>query len=221
MDIQEYLLVFHQFPLFQDTAPETLEYVSTHANLASCKKGTVLNTDTSFLFFLLKGKVSVLGKAKSNPVILNTLTAGMVFGMASLFGERCSSTTLVAKEDCIYALLTQRDVEEMMQKDIIFTRNYIAILSDKIRFLNQKISFFTSGSAEKKVAEYLLSRPMEEGLVKMDMSLSRLASALNMGRASLYRALDALEEHGFLTHTGNQIRITSPEEFKKIYGGSL
>jgi len=95
------------------------------------------------------------------------------------------------------------------------------LLSDKIRFLNRKIAFFTSGSTEKKLAGYILSLPIENNTVKLDMNMSKLASSLDIGRASLYRAFESLEENCFITRENNLIKITSPEEFKKIYGETL
>ena len=141
--------------------------------------------------------------------------------MASLFGERCGSTYVEAKENCTYACITQECVEELLKSDIGFTKNYICFLSDKIRFLNKKIAFFTSGSAEKKVAGYILSLPMENNTVRLEMNMSKLAQNLDIGRASLYRAFDSLEESCFISRDNNIIRISSPEEFRKIYGETL
>ncbi|MBR6682209.1 MAG: Crp/Fnr family transcriptional regulator, partial [Clostridia bacterium] len=152
---------------------------------------------------------------------LNTLKKGQIFGIASLFGEKCGTTEVVAKESCSYAVLSEENVEHLLKNDIFFTKNYISILSEKIRFLNKKISFFTSGSAERKLANYILSQHWENNTLKLGVSLSRLASILDIGRASLYRALDLFEENGLITRENNVIKITSPEEFKKIYGGSL
>lgn len=213
--------LFTSSPLFKGSSPETVDYAVSHCEIFECKKGDSVPADGCSLYLILEGSASVCGKTKTYPVILNTLKAGRVFGMASLFGERCASTAIIAKENCIYARISQACVEEMMKSDIGFTKNYVCFLSDKIRFLNKKIAFFTSGSAEKKVAGYLLSLPMTDGTVKPDMNMSKLARHLDMGRASLYRALDSLEESSFISRENNVIKISSPEEFKKIYGESL
>lgn len=198
-----------------------MEYASSQAIVLECQKGDEFKTDKTCLFIILKGSASILGKSKTKPVILNTLSKGRVFGMASLFGERCASTSVVAKENCTYAVITQQCVENMLKNDVGFTKNYICFLSDKIRFLNKKISFFTSGTAEKKLAGYLLSLPMKNNQVTPQMNMSKLAQNLDMGRASLYRAFESLEENCFIKRENNIITISSPEEFKKIYGETL
>lgn len=213
--------VFASSPLFRGAAKNTVEYAVSVCSVRECQKGEKLSAEKTSLFIILNGSASVCGVSKTQPVILNTLKQGRVFGMASLFGGCCDSTSVIAKENCIYAVISQSDIEEILKKDLGFTKNYIVFLSEKIRFLNKKIAFFTSGSAEKKVAGYLLSLPIEDGCVKLDMNMSKLAQNLDIGRASLYRAFDSLEENCFITRENNIIKITSPEEFKKIYGETL
>ena len=214
--------IINNSPLFKNTKKDTIEYAVKNCSVFECSKGEKFNTKTNSLFVILRGKASVYGVSKTKPVILNTLNEGRLFGMASLFGEKCETTTVKAKENCIYAVLSQKCVEKMLKDDIMFTKNYICFLSDKIRFLNKKIAFFTSGSAEKTVAGYILSLPINnDNTVKIEMSLSKLSQHLDIGRASLYRALDCLEENGFICRNNNVIKITSPEEFKKIYGETL
>lgn len=214
--------IFSSSPLFYGAKRQTVDYAVSHCIVKECKKGSVFEARYPCLFILLSGAASVCGISKNHPVILNTLKKGRAFGMASLFGEKCETTSVKAKENCIYALLPQKIVEDMLQKDIGFTKNYITFLSEKIRFLNKKIAFFTSGSTEKKVAGYILSLPLDDNnCVTPDMNMSKLAQHLDIGRASLYRALDSLEESCFISKNGNVIKIISPEEFKKIYGESL
>ena len=69
--------------------------------------------------------------------------------------------------------------------------------------------------------EVMLPTANSYGYVYSDMNMSKLARHLDMGRASLYRALDSLEESSFISRENNVIKISSPEEFKKIYGESL
>lgn len=213
--------IFSNSPLFRASLPNTVKYAADNCKICEKQKGERFDTENSSLFIILNGSASVYGVSKTQPVILNTLKIGRVFGMASLFGEKCASTSIIAKDNCTYAVISQACIEEMLKNDIGFTKNYICFLSDKIRFLNKKIAFFTSGSTEKKLAGYLLSLPIEDNTVKIEMNMTKLAQNLDIGRASLYRAFDALEANCFITRENNIIRISSPEEFRKIYGETL
>ena len=223
MDQKEVYNIFASTYLFKNVNPETIDYAVKNSTVCECKKGQSISqngSDSPALYIITRGSAVVSGISKSKPVILNTLTSGTFFGMASLFGEKCSSTSMIAKEDCTYALLSKKTVEELFRLDMDFTENYICFLSDKIRFLNKKIAFFTSENAEKKVAGYLLSLPYdnENKSVDLNIKMSNLAQNLDIGRASLYRSFDSLEGKNFIRRNNNTVNFTSYDEFKKIYG---
>lgn len=226
MDKKEIIEIFSSSPLFANSSDKAIEYAVNNCTISEIAKGDKLfdNTkDNPSLFVILDGSAQVMGGTKNKPVILNTLTKGRVFGMASLFGEKCGSTSVLAKEKCAYAVISQECVENLLGIDVGFAKNYIRFLSEKIRFLNKKIAFFTSESAEKKVAGYLLSLPYDENekCVVLDIKMAKLAQNLDIGRASLYRAFDSLTEHCFIEKTNNVVKINSYGEFKKIYGERL
>ena len=89
--------------------------------------------------------------------------------------------------------------------------NYVRFLSDRIRFLNSKISTFTADSAKSKIMRYLISQAEiqsnPDGNVLLTMSCQKLAEFLNMGRASLYRAFEQLESDGLIRRNGKSVEI--------------
>ena len=225
-DNKEIISIFASSPLFIGSSEQTIAFAVNESRIADCSKKETLLTEgesLSSLCIILKGSAQVMGISKHKPVILNTLSSGRVFGMASLFGEKCGTTSIVAKENCTYAIISQECVEKMLSSDVGFAKNYIRFLSDKIRFLNKKIAFFTSESAEKKVAGYLLSLPYDEQnqCVILETKMAKLAQNLDIGRASLYRAFDSLTEKCFIEKQNNVVKIPSYDEFNKIYGEKL
>ena len=91
-------------------------------------------------------------------------------------------------------------------------RNYIAFLSERIQFLNEKIGSFTAPTARVRLARWLAAQtsPVQ---VKSYMAL---ANELNVGRASLYRALDALASQGVLKRQGACITVMDPVALHRV-----
>ena len=80
-----------------------------------------------------------------------------------------------------------------------FALNYVAFLSDRIRFLNRRLACLGAGSAARRLAAWLdASIPDGAAEYELPLSLSRLPDALGVSRASLYRALDELEAAGHI-----------------------
>ena len=132
---------------------------------------------------VLEGRVQV----NKGALIMSMLEPGDLFGAAALFNDRADyATTLTARAPCRVLLLPQALVEELMVRFPEVGRNYVAYLSGRICFLSGKIDALTAGSAERKVAQYLLSRLEGDGWSWT--ALPPAWPAAGVSRASLYCA---------------------------------
>ena len=204
-DTAEKALLAETF-LFRGAPPEAAEQALTDPRTIRRReeKGGVIYTPSRFqrsLGVVLEGRVQVNK---------GTLIA------AALFNDRPDyATTLTARTTCRLLLLPQELVEELMGLFPAVGRSYVAYLSERIRFLSGKIDALTAGSAERKVAQYLLSR-LEGEWAELDCSATGLAKRLGVSRASLYRALDALEESGAVRREGKRFYIPRPAALEEI-----
>lgn len=165
---------------------------------------------------LLEGRLEIQSSDHGRSVILRELRAPGIFGAAALFCEeeapfssihaKCSSRILWISLEAVRALLAE---------DAPFREAYLTFLAGRVRFLNRKIRCFTAGSAERRLAMWLLSEEGES--VTLPASMTALADMLDIGRASLYRALDKLVEDGLILRDGRQITVLSQENILKKY----
>ena len=161
------------------------------------------------LGILLQGEAEVSrSAADGHRVVMNRLKAGDSFGAAALFGE-CPSyvTEIRAAVRCRVQFIPQVEMLQLMQRDFRLAENYIRFLSDRIRFLNGKIAAFTDGQTDDRLRRWLFQHCDEKGEVALPRSMVELAQTLNMGRSSLYRSLDALEDAGLIRREGRRIRV--------------
>ena len=157
------------------------------------------------LGIVLSGEVAVIG---AGGVPLNRIPQSGTFGAAALFGNGAGAPTrLTAKKPSTVFFLTEREVERLTD-DPVIRRNLLSFLCDRIRFLNRKVATFSAAGAAEKVALYLAEQA-RDGRVTVEGGLAQLARTLDLGRASLYRALDRLEEEGTIRRRGRAIEILS------------
>ena len=167
------------------------------------------------LGYIATGTVNVYRNTAENSVLLNRLFAGDSFGASALFGgEDAFPTHLVAKNGVTILFISQNDLKAFLFSYPEAAMNYIAFLSDRIRFLNRRIRGFAAGSTEEKVAHFFLENE-ENGEVSLK-NLSLLASSLSLGRASLYRVIDAMTERGIIDRNQNKIIIKNKSELERI-----
>ena len=185
--------------LFRGAPPEAVELARTDPRTVRQEngKGGVIYAPHAFrrcLGVVLEGRVQV----NKGALIMSVLEPGDLF----------------ARAPCRVLLLPQALVEELMGRFPEVGRNYVAYLSGRICFLSGKIDALTAGSAERKVAQYLLSR-LEGGWVELDCSAAGLARRLGVSRASLYRALDALAGRGILRREGRRVQVLQPDALEQ------
>ncbi len=161
------------------------------------------------LAILCEGEACVLSDSSEKAVPLRTISVGGVFGAASLYSKESRYETVVRTlSDCTLLLIPGDTVKRLIANHSQLAENYIRFLSDRICFLNRKITAFTVDSAEAKLAVYLSELPVDaRSEVTLPISFSELADSLGMGRASLYRALAKFEESDILVRKGKKLRI--------------
>ena len=203
--------------LFAGCLFETAEYAlhSPSAKRAVYQKGDrVFYEQGGALGVLLSGKVCVGGRRDRHKLVLNEMYPGVVFGFSSLFeGEKHFETDICACRKSEVLWLEEALIEELLGLERRVGRNIIALQAEKIRFLNEKVLSFSSSDNEKKLLLYLEALPAsEEGRREVPLGMSALSARLSMGRASLYRAFDRLEEENMIRREGKAVYILSPEK---------
>lgn len=174
------------------------------------KKGELIYSGDSFLraiAVIVKGK-AVAVTNNERQLIMKELPAGSCFGVAAVFGHNNSYVSRVtAQVDTEICFIKESVLTELFKKYPQTAINYITFLSDKIRFLNNKLSVISGSDAEDTVLKYLISLSDGKGYATIPVSMTMLAKMLGLGRASLYRSLETLEQSGNIIRENNRIKV--------------
>lgn len=186
----------------------------TLSALLSCRRETfstgdeIYSTDNFRKSFgiVLSGKVEIFGAADGKKVRLNSISRGDNFGAAALFGANGGYVSTVrAKTNCSILFISEDEMRKFITDDPHVAILYVTFLSEKIRFLNGKITSFTAKNADSAVAGYLAEQKSDVILVNM----SRLSRQLDIGRTSLYRSFDNLSQLGAISYSDRTVTIIS------------
>ena len=209
--------------LFRGLPPSVLTRILavSDCTAAEYEKNEVVYDKTNFyrsLCIVLEGRLRVTKEnADKRPIVMSTLQRGAMFGAAALFKRQPEyETKITAIERSRVLFLPQRLVKRMIEREPDIAENYIRYLSERILFLNRKIYFLTAGTAEQRLAGFLLDNLAVGEFSEMPMTMHRLADALNMSRASLYRAFDELTASGAVSKQGKLVCINNAELLKNL-----
>ena len=152
---------------------------------------------------ILSGSAQV----KKGRVAISTLQRGDIFGAVSLFSDEPNpATSITARVECCAIFFSKDDIERLISENPDTAIGLASYLSNRIRFLTRRIESLTAGDCESKLLSFILDR--EENGVAEIQSCADLARKLDVGRASLYRALENLEAAGNIRREGKKIYIT-------------
>lgn len=154
---------------------------------------------------------SMLGKK-----IVSVGHEGEIFGLAELYSSQ-SNTSLKAEaaQVCRVLFISHHAVDMLIEDSSDFARSYIAMLSESVIKSQAQAKTLASGSAERALSEYLLSRPRNaKGEVSLPQDMSKLAKQLELGKNSLFKAIDSLNFSGAISFSGNTLCIKDEETLK-------
>lgn len=202
-----------QCPIFKNISKDDLCTIAEkYASFSVCEKHEVIfseNNYTRSLVIIIKGSASVTKQSNNSKILMSILKKGDIFGMATLFYEEENYLTqITALEKVTMAVFSKENVKKIFSLYPAVSENYITILSEKIHFLNKKISTYTKSETIQKVASFILQYVNEDKTMSdLPYSITSIADALNVGRASVYRAFDALENDLIIKREGKKINI--------------
>jgi CRP-like cAMP-binding protein len=201
--------------LFQDIAEGVIirSLEDARCRLITLNKGAVVFDAYDYrncLGLVLSGSIAVT-KPTGSRYAMASLGRGSLFGSANLFDDDSDVVTvLTALSDCRIVFFPLELLETLMREVNDIALNYIRFLTSRVRFLNDRIQGLVSVSAEDALKHYLIQNAVtfgEKRIVRLRGSISSLAETLNIGRASLYRAFEALRRSGNIVKNGKEIEV--------------
>lgn len=214
--------VLTKLPLFAGCPENLLESILfPGCRMADYEAGEPIRQykEPPVLCILTAGSASVHTPGEGSECLLRVLHAGDVFGVATLFAASPAVTRVTAEQPTRVLIVSESAVQALLSASPAFVMNYIAFLSDRIRFLNRRLSCLGAGSAARRLAAWL-DTATPDGTEDCELSLpfSRMTELLGISRASLYRALDELEADGYIVRSGKHITLPDRERMRRAFG---
>ncbi len=168
--------------------------------------------------FILEGECLVERiKNDGTSIPLNTLTKFDSFGILAVFScEERYPTQITSKKKSTVIFFEEKNVIALIKEHYEISLSIINFMGQRINFLNKKVATFSADTVEEKFALYLLTEAKRQNTSCVALNFSQTAKILNSGRASVYRALDALEKLELISVKNKKIYINDPEGLERI-----
>jgi len=202
-------------PLFKGLSADDVRSIvsATPNQVKKFKSGSLIYTHgdpVNYLVIVSEGTVKgeMVDYAGRVIKIEDIISPGAI-ASAFMFGSRNRfPVNVVAVTDCELLLIEKPAFLRLLMSNDIILVNFLDMISNRSQFLSEKIKFLNFKTIKGKLAHYILQRAgKDEKIIYLDLTQNQLADFFGVARPSVGRALGDLEEEGYITAKGKQIKI--------------
>lgn len=158
---------------------------------------------------MLSGTALVQRESPNGLMLMSKLQKGDAFGAATILNNCQSFAPQIVCKTAVTAVFINEQVWlGLLHSDFELMQNYLAYINSRLQFLNRRLDALSQNNTENRVLSFI-SSSQSGGVFETD-SYTEFALMLCVGRSSLYRALDALAEQGFIIREGKRITLLNP-----------
>lgn len=220
--IDKELLILRFSPLFRSMDEAGLEKVfsSISYKINKYKKGTIVafagdTCDT--LMIPLRGSVrGEMIDSAGRCLKIEDIKAPFPLAIAFIFGkENKYPVNVIANEDVSILRIPQTEILKLMMKDPCFLHVFLNLISNRVQFLTEKISFLSFHTIKEKLSHYILTHEKDERLT-FPNSHEKMAELFGITRPSFSRGLKELQKTGAIVFSRREVTIKNRETLVQI-----
>ena len=204
--------ILSQSFLFQGINEDMLSRIieGSPPTVISFKRGDLVYSSSKLrsVGFILSGRCEIrLDKSDGTKTVLNILEQSDSFGILSVYSSDEFPTQVYATKNSEIVFFTDEQIKYFVNNYSHISSNLIAFLANRISFLNKKIATFSGSRVEARLAAFLLTERAKYQSDSFPFNAKKTSEKINVGRASVYRGIDALEELSLIELVDKKIYI--------------
>jgi CRP-like cAMP-binding protein len=155
--------------------------------------------------------VSEMNDLSGRTVDLGRFRAPFPVAPGFLFSEEAELPVSLRASTPVEAILIPRDrVFDRLMSDGVFLKNFLRLLSSRIGYLTEKVSFHSCRTIREKLLMYLDTlKRNDDDSVTLPMSVEELARYFGVARPSLSQVFIDLQEEGSFIKRGRKLTFPS------------
>lgn len=211
--IDKELLILRFSPLFRSMDEAGLERLFSKISykINRYKKSTIVafagdTCDT--LMIPLRGSVrGEMIDSAGRCLKIEDIKAPQPLAIAFIFGkENKYPVNVIANDDMIMLKIPQTEILKLMMKDPCFLHVFLNLISNRVQFLTEKISFLSFHTIKEKLSHYILSHEKENQLT-FPGSHEKMAELFGITRPSFSRGLKELQDTGAISFSRRNVWV--------------
>jgi CRP/FNR family transcriptional regulator, dissimilatory nitrate respiration regulator len=212
-------------PIFQGIPPQVVaSMLEGHHSVKRYRPGELVALQGSryeTLLIVSEGKVrGEMTDSLGRTTLIEEIPAPRVVAPAFLFAtENRLPVSILASEETEVVAIQRSSFTEMMQQEGTLLTNFLRSMSDRSRFLSDKLQMQRFGTIRSKLARYLLEVASIESSTSgfvIPHTQQQLADRFGVTRPALARGLAQLEAEGLIHYKRNFCQIVDLGRLRRL-----
>ena len=213
-------------PLFSSLDSAELEQASTKMKIREFRRNdTILNEEDTneYMYLILSGKVKIVQTSEDGKeTILAIHKSGDFFGEMTLIDGKTMPASVLAYEDTLTAIISQKNFNEMISTQEKINRQLLIILCSRLRESWDRIQLlnFNNAAHRMKMLFTMLSdkygEKTEEGMtLAIKLTHQDIANMAGITRETVTRVIDRWQKSNEITILKNKFIRLHPDFLKR------
>lgn len=214
--------------LFKKCSPELLDKLFPHKEFKKFKKKEVIihQGDSFFgVYCIQEGTVKVIKRRnKGKEFILWFAYPGDIVGLDAFISNENYSFSAVSTESVTACLIQEQDFGYLLKKEPAMTLRVMKDLSDKITFIEDRITSIARKKIREQFAELLISFAVKNkkntiGSVQVDCTVNDMANIIGTTKNYLYKILSDFSHKNLVHRKDRKLIIKNLDKLFLVAAG--
>ena len=212
--IQKSMDILSTCPLFNGMSPMEIGHLLSQegCRLVHYPAGSTIPSERGMMMLLTGSVLIEKQSADGRYLRMREVWPPQAINVSALLAQPPREVSRLSTPDgCRAVELSRALVTQALMEGGTFSVNLVDFLLGRVVFLNKKITALSGHTAASRLELYLAENAVQKdgvSQVQLPFSLSEFAEHLCVGRASLYRTLDAMEQQGRIRRKGRTIYLS-------------
>lgn len=214
-----------QCPLFKDIPYEEInKLVGEGFGIRQFKENEIIvsqGTVYSTLLIIIEGEVvGEMNDFSGKTVVIETINAPNLIAPAILYCQQNKIPVNVVAKTYVRVLpISREDLSHILQSNIKVLNNFLRLISERSKFLSDKVRLLRFGTIKSKFSGYLLelySRKQSLNFT-IEHSQQELADMFGVSRPALAKTIGQMIDEGLIWSSNKEYKILNLKELNIIY----
>ena len=172
------------------------------------------------LMIMLSGTVQgQMVDSSGRLIVIEEISAPFAIAVAFIYAEKNELPVSIVALRNSEILFVRRDYfTDILQQNKMVLLNYLTVISNRSKFLSDKINFLTFRTIKSKIADFLLKQSKQSGtrVILLEETQQELADMFGVARPSLARSFKEMEDEGLINIERKKITLLDESKLKRL-----